>query len=121
MRRLGTSGSKLLRGSVLLIETTGRRTGKRRRTPVVYWEEGRSFFVGAGAAGMTRVDWVANLRAEPRAVVWVGRKPVDVVAHELEGAAYEHARDFAFQRWPNAVKYVARSGRPIPYFRLDRA
>src|SRR5438309_11812351 len=60
LRRLGTSGMKLLRRSDLLaLETTGRRTGRRRRVPLAYWvtDEG-SYMVGGGAAGMTRVDWV---------------------------------------------------------------
>jgi deazaflavin-dependent oxidoreductase (nitroreductase family) len=119
LRWLGTSGSKLVRRSVLLLETTGRRTGKRRRAPVVYWKEGDSFFVGGGAAGMSRVDWVANLNANPNAAVLVGRKRMPVVATRLKDKAYERARDYAFERWPYAVKYVRKSGRPIPYFRLD--
>ena len=121
LRWFGTSGSKLVRRSILLLETTGRRSGRTHRTPVVFWKEGESFFVGGGAAGMTRVDWLANLYADPRAIVRVGRKSTPVVAHKLAGAEYERAKTYAFERWPHATKYVARSGRPIPYFRLDPA
>ncbi len=120
LRRLGTSGSNIWRrGAVLLLETTGRQTGRRRRAPVVYWKEGESFFVGGGAAGMTRVDWVANLRADQRAAVWIRRERISVVACLLTGEAEERARATAFAKWPNAPKYEARSGRRIPYFRLD--
>jgi deazaflavin-dependent oxidoreductase (nitroreductase family) len=119
LRWLGTSGGKLVRRSVLLLETTGRRTGKRRWAPVVYWKEDDSYFIGGGAAGMSRVDWIANLNADPNAAVWIRRKRIPVVAHRLKGKAYKRAREYAFERWPHAVKYVRRSGRPIPYFRLD--
>lgn len=120
LRLLGTSGMALLtRRSILLLETTGRRTGQQRRTPVAYWEEpGGDLIIGGGAAGMTRVDWVANLRAHPDAAVWARRRRIPVSARELTGDEYERVRERAFERWPNAPKYETRSGRRIPYFRL---
>ena len=122
VRYLGTSILALfLRTPVLLIETIGRRSGRTRRTPVAYWAEGDVLFVGGGAAGMTRVDWVANIRANPHAAVWVRRQRRDVVARELAGAEEEAARAYAFKRWPNAAKYEQRSGRRVPYFRLEGA
>jgi deazaflavin-dependent oxidoreductase (nitroreductase family) len=121
LRHLGTSGMSILgRNRMLVIETTGRKTGKIRRTPVAYWQDGDALFVGGGAAGMTRVDWLANVRARPRCAVWVKRERIDVVATELEGAEYEAARAYAFERWPFTKKYEAMSGRRVPYFRLDR-
>jgi deazaflavin-dependent oxidoreductase (nitroreductase family) len=120
LRRLGTSGMTLLRRTpVLVIESTGRRTGRPRATPVAYWTgaEG-SFFVGGGAGGMTRVDWVANLRADPRATVVVRRQRVGVRAEELTGDAYEEARTHAISLWPGVPKYERRSGRRVPYFQL---
>ena len=55
----------LNRGAILVIESTGRRTGRRRFTPVAFWEtDDGSYVVGGGAAGKTATpDWVANLRA----------------------------------------------------------
>ncbi len=67
---------------------------------------------------MTRVDWVANLRALPRAHVWIGRRRIPVLARELVGEEYERVRREAFERWSDAPTYERRSGRPIPYFRL---
>jgi deazaflavin-dependent oxidoreductase (nitroreductase family) len=119
VRWLGTSVLALmLRSSVLLLETTGRRTGRRHRSPVMYWQDGGKLFIGGGAGGMTRVDWVANVRANPAVAAWVKRKRLRVVVHELKGEEYATAREQAFARWPKAAKYE-RSGRPIPYFRLD--
>lgn len=69
---------------------------------------------------MSRVDWVANLRAQPRAWVWIRRRRIPVAAHELTGDEYERAREEALEHWPDAPKYETRSGRTIPYFRLTR-
>ena len=67
---------------------------------------------------MTRVDWVANVRSDPRAVVWVSRRRRPAIVHELRGSDYTVARSQAFERWPRATKYE-QSGRPIPYFRVE--
>jgi deazaflavin-dependent oxidoreductase (nitroreductase family) len=119
VRWSGTSGVALLRRTpVLVLETTGRRTGRQRRTPVAYWQDDDVYFVGGGAAGMTRVDWVANLRAQDTAIVWVRRRRIAVKCEELAGGDEERARREAFARWPNAPSYERKSGRRIPYFRL---
>jgi deazaflavin-dependent oxidoreductase (nitroreductase family) len=121
LRWLGTSGMSILgRKRLVLIETTGRKTGKRRRTPVAHWREGGdAIFIGGGAAGMSRVDWIANVRAQPACAVWIKRKRIPVVATELSGAEYDAARAYALERWPFTAKYEAMSGRRVPYFRLD--
>jgi deazaflavin-dependent oxidoreductase (nitroreductase family) len=121
LRRFGISGMTVLRRTnVLVIETTGRRTGRRRSTPVAYWmwDDG-NYYVGGGAAGMTTVpDWVANLRANPAAAVIVKRRRVTVHAEELTGDAYDKARSHAVELWPVVPKYERMSGRRVPYFRL---
>ncbi|WP_345430383.1 nitroreductase/quinone reductase family protein [Actinoallomurus vinaceus] len=121
LRRLGFSWIALIgRTHVLVLETTGRTTGRLRHTPVVYRRgaEGR-LYVGGGAAGMTRVDWVANLRANPVAAVWMRRRRHPVIAHELTGEAYERERQESLALWPRSARYERMSGRRIPYFRLD--
>ena len=119
VRITGTCLLGLVRRSpVLVLETTGRRSGKRRRAVVIYWSRDGAYFVGGGAAGMTRVDWVANVRAQPRIAVWVKRRRVEVVAAELVGAEAERARSYAFGRW-RSDKYERSSGRRTPFFRLE--
>ena len=121
LRHFGTSGMSILgRNRMLVVETTGRKTGRRRRTPVAYWQDGDAIFIGGGAAGMSRVDWLANIRAQPLCAVWLKRERLEVVATELQGAEYDKAREYAFARWPFTTKYEAMSGRRVPYFRLDR-
>jgi deazaflavin-dependent oxidoreductase (nitroreductase family) len=121
LRRLGLSPMALLnRGRVLVIETTGRRTGRRRFTPVGYWQDGEgAFFVGGGAAGQTRLpDWVANLRAKATTAVWIRRRRIPVLAHELIDDERDRAQREAARIWPGVPRYERKSGRVIPYFRL---
>jgi len=121
LRKLGTSPMALLNpGKVLVIETTGRRSGRQRFTPVGYWQEpGGAYVVGGGAAGKTRTpDWVANLRASPQVALWIGRRRIRVLAHELTDDERDAAQQQAAQIWPGIDRYEKRSGRVIPYFRL---
>lgn len=119
LRRFGTSGMALLRRSPLLVmETVGRRTGRRRAAPVAYWQSDGAFYVGGGAAGMTRVDWVANVRANRTASIIVRRTRISVRVNELTGEEYDAARAHALELWPGVPRYERMSGRRVPYFRL---
>lgn len=111
--------SLLNRGEVMVIETTGRRSGRRRFAPVGYWKDGPAYFVGGGAAGMSTVpDWVRNLRRNERAAAWIRRSRIEVVAHELTGVERDAAQQKATETWPGVPRYEKKSGRAIPYFRL---
>ena len=71
---------------VLLLETIGRRTGRRRTTPMQYLADGDTFLVVASNAGAARPPaWYLNLRANPHARAEVGPRTVDVRAHESTG------------------------------------
>jgi deazaflavin-dependent oxidoreductase (nitroreductase family) len=119
VRHLGVSGISLLRCTpVLVLETTGRRTGRRRRAAVAYWTDGDVVLIGGGAAGMSRVDWVANLRSQQDCVAYVRRRGTCVRARELTGDEYCNARAEALRRWPHTSRYEEKSGRKIPYFSL---
>lgn len=65
---------------VLLLTTTGRKTGKPRQTPLEYMydPEKDRYRVAAGWGGNT--DWFLNLKANPKAHVQVGRREFDAVA-----------------------------------------
>ncbi len=120
LRRFGVSVMTALNpGSVMVLETTGRRTGKRRFTPVGYLEEGGAYVIGGGAAGMSVVpDWVKNLRNDPIAAAWIQRSRVPVRAEELQGVERERAQEEATKIWAGVPRYEMKSGRVIPYFRL---
>ena len=120
LRRFGTSAFRIAgRLPVLLLETTGRRTGKLRRTPVVFWHLDGALYFGGGAAGMTKVDWVANVRANPDVYIWIDRKRTPVRVIELHGVDRESAKAEILRRRPSVERYELRSGRRTPFFRAD--
>jgi deazaflavin-dependent oxidoreductase (nitroreductase family) len=123
VRRFGGSVLSLaFRTPVLLLHTTGRTTGAERTTTLAHHEDADgSLLIVGGAGGQVRIpDWVANLRAAPRAAVTLDRRRVEVTAHELGG----DERATVWQRltavWPRIDAYERRAGRPVPVFRLTR-
>ena len=71
---------------VLLLQTTGRRSGRTRTTPVQYLADGDTFVVVASNAGAPRPPaWYLNLRANPHARIRVGGRNIDVRAQEAAG------------------------------------
>jgi F420H(2)-dependent quinone reductase len=123
VRRFGASVVSLVaRTPVLVLETTGRRSGIERSTPLAFHldDEGRFLLVG-GASGQARVpDWVANLRAEPDAAIVVDRVRVEVRAQELAGDERRAAWTTLAPVWPRIDAYERRASRPVPVFRLTR-
>jgi deazaflavin-dependent oxidoreductase (nitroreductase family) len=104
---------------VLLLQTTGRRTGRTHTTPVQYLADDDSFVVVASNAGAARPPaWFLNLRADPRAQIDTGGRRVDVRAQEAIGPD----RAELWQRLTNANRYLERAarkaGRELPIIAL---
>lgn len=114
--RFGRSGlSVLFRRRVLVLHTTGRRSGRERRTPLAYQEVDGAYVVVGGAGGQTAVpDWVLNVRADPAVRLTVDRRSCDAVATELHGAERQAMWDRLLPEMPLIAKYERRAGRPIP-------
>ena len=94
---------------ILLLTTTGRKTGKLRHTPLeyVYDKENDRYRIAAGWGGKT--DWYRNVRVNPHVHVQVGRRSFDTeaqIASDEEVAQYmmdvtrRHPRmDKVWNRW----------------------
>jgi deazaflavin-dependent oxidoreductase (nitroreductase family) len=82
----GRIGGKVGRAPVLLLTTTGRKSGEPRTAPVVYLADGEKMVVINTNAGNARVPaWSLNLKANPEAKVELGRKRIAVRARIAEG------------------------------------
>jgi deazaflavin-dependent oxidoreductase (nitroreductase family) len=110
------------RPPVLLLETTGRRSGERRTTPLIYLTDGRDMIVIAANAGHPQHPaWWLNLTADPRATVQRGGERRDVVATEVEGARrVELWRRFAAM-YAGLEAYQAQATRRFPVVALTPA
>lgn len=82
----GRVGGKLGKAPILLLTTTGRKSGQARTAPVLYLADGDRFVVINTNAGNAKTPaWSLNLRANPEAEVEVGRRKVKVRARLAEG------------------------------------
>jgi deazaflavin-dependent oxidoreductase (nitroreductase family) len=106
---------------VLLLTTTGVRSGQPRLTPLVYFPlNGAMVVVGSRGGAPKHPAWVHNLRAHPAARVEAGMESFEVTAKELHG---EH-RDVVFNEIislaPGFGAYQSKTNRIIPLFELNR-
>jgi deazaflavin-dependent oxidoreductase (nitroreductase family) len=118
----GVVGGPFEGASLLLLATTGARSGEARVTPVVYRSEGERLFVFASKAGApTNPDWYHNLVAHPRVTVEVGTETVPMVATVLDEE--ERSRVYAAHAAlnPGFAEYQAATDRVIPVVALDRS
>jgi deazaflavin-dependent oxidoreductase (nitroreductase family) len=82
----GRIGGRVGRAPVLLLTTTGRRSGQQRTAPVVYLADGENAVVINTNAGNAKVPaWSLNLEANPEAEVERGRRRYPVRARIAEG------------------------------------
>jgi deazaflavin-dependent oxidoreductase (nitroreductase family) len=82
----GRVAGKVGRAPVLLLTTTGRKSGEPRTAPVVYLEDAGRYVVIDTNAGNTRIPaWSLNLDAHPEAEVEIGRRKLAVRARPAEG------------------------------------
>ncbi len=82
----GRVGGKVGKAPVLLLTTTGRKSGQSRTAPVVYLADGERLVVIGSNAGHSKTPaWSLNLKANPDAEVEVGRRRTKVRARVAEG------------------------------------
>jgi deazaflavin-dependent oxidoreductase (nitroreductase family) len=110
---------------LLLLETTGRRTGQPRVTPLIYVSQGTDFVVaGSNWGQQPQPAWALNLLAAPEAAVSVHGTRVAVTARVLHGEERAAAWSLLLEVWPAYDEYVRRvrttSDREIMVFRLER-
>lgn len=91
----GRIGGKVGGGPVLLLTTTGRKSGQPRTAPVLYLADGdRYVVINTNAGNQKTPAWSLNLKADPDAEVEIGRRRVEVRARIAE----EEERDDLWRR-----------------------
>jgi deazaflavin-dependent oxidoreductase (nitroreductase family) len=100
---------------ILLLTTTGRRSGQPRTTPLIFARDGNDYLVVASMGGAPQhPKWYLNLEAHPQVEIQVKGDHVAVTARTA--AADEKARVWQIVRepWPNYDVYQSRTDRDIP-------
>ena len=99
---------------VLLLTTTGRRSGKPHTVPVVYLTDDEDYLIAPGV--VPRPDWYLNLKANPLAEIQIGAQIIPVEAEELTGST----RTQLWATVPDYWKAYQRSaGITLPLMRLQ--
>jgi len=111
----GLVGGNLLGARVLLLTTTGRKSGKRHTTPLTYLEDGENLVIIASNGGAdTDPNWWSNLKANPQSLVQVGAQHKELLAEAATGAERERLWSAVTARYPVYRRYAVATKREIP-------
>jgi deazaflavin-dependent oxidoreductase (nitroreductase family) len=117
----GRVGGNFEGAPLLLLHSTGARTGEERVNPMMYQAVGDSFAVFASKAGAdTNPDWFHNLKANPEATIEVGTETLEVTARVLDDEERAPIWEEQKRRYPGFADYEAKTDRVIPVVMLDR-
>jgi deazaflavin-dependent oxidoreductase (nitroreductase family) len=98
----------------LLLTTIGKRTGKARRTPLIYGRDGERYLVVASKGGSDEPpQWYTNLSANPRVRLQVGADRFDATAHTASAAEKARLWPVMTAIWPDYDAYQTRTSRDI--------
>jgi deazaflavin-dependent oxidoreductase (nitroreductase family) len=116
----GRIGGRVGRAPVLLLTTTGRKSGQQRTAPVLYMRDGdRLVVIGSNAGNAKPPAWALNLRANGDASVEVGADRRDVRARVAEGEERAELWRRMNEQYGGFEDYRARTSRDIALFVLE--
>jgi deazaflavin-dependent oxidoreductase (nitroreductase family) len=116
----GRIGSRIWGLEIVLLTTTGRRSGRARTVPLCSLRVGESFVVIASYGGLDRSpSWWLNLQREPKATLRLGRTTREVVAREATQGERERLWAQVTERAPGYLDYQRRTTRRIPVVLLE--
>ncbi len=116
----GRVGGRMVGSPVLLLVTTGRKTGRTRTTPLLYLRDrDRHVIVASNGGAAKHPVWWLNLQAYPEATVEVGGRKVRVRATEAQGGEKARLWEALVRMYPSYEDYQKRTDREIPVVLLE--
>jgi F420H(2)-dependent quinone reductase len=110
-RRTGGRLSLTGRAPVLLLTTTGRRTGKARTVPLLYLRDGDRLVICNVNPGFERPNpWILNLGAEPHAQVQIGHSTTSVRARPASARELDRYWPQLTKMWPAYHAFYDKAG-----------
>jgi deazaflavin-dependent oxidoreductase (nitroreductase family) len=117
----GKVGGPFHGATLLLLHTTGAKSGKERVNPVMYFDsDGKILIVGSYAGADVDPAWVHNLRANPRARIEIGTDAYDVEVRQLSRDERDAAYPRIVETAPGFGGYQEKTDRVIPVFELKK-
>lgn len=117
----GTTEGLLVRDRpIILVTTTGAKSGKKRYVPVMRVEHGGSYAMVASKGGMPEHPaWYHNVLAHPEVSVQDGTSTRTFVAREIQGEERAQWWDRSVAAFPPYARYQEKTSRTIPVFLLE--
>jgi F420H(2)-dependent quinone reductase len=113
------TGGKLFgrmgKSPILLLNTVGRRSGKKRTSPLLYVMDGDDFVIIASKGGASaHPAWYLNLMANPEATVEIEDREVWVRAEEADSEEKSRLWQKMVEMYPAYDAYQEKTEREIP-------
>jgi len=100
-------------GFILLLTTTGRRSGLKRVTPLQYEKIGADYYLGA-ARGLN-ADWVRNIQINPQVEICVGAKQIQGTAEIVtDPSRFADFIEIRLQRHPRMIGFIMEKAHGLP-------
>lgn len=98
---------------ILLLTTTGRKSGMKRVTPLQYERIGNDYYLGA-ARGL-KADWVRNISSDPQVEIRVGGKHIQGVAEVVTDASkFADFLEVRLERHPKLIGLIMQKAHGLP-------
>lgn len=116
----GRIGGKMAGLPVLLLTTTGRKSGAQRTVPLCYLEDGSAYvLIGSKGGAPRHPAWYLNLEADPEVEVQIGREHQRRRARRARQEEAGRLWPVILARSPGYGKYRAKTTREIPLVLLE--
>lgn len=116
----GKVGGPFAGATMLLLHTTGAKSGRERVNPLVSLPVDGAYAIFASKGGApTNPDWYYNLLAHPDVTIEVGTETVPVVARVAQGEERERIWTEQKRRSPGFAEYEKATSRTIPVIILE--
>jgi proline iminopeptidase len=107
--------------TILLLTTTGRRSGNRTTTPLIYGLDGDTPVIVASKGGAPEhPGWFENLSKTPEVEVQIKGDRFRARARVAEGEERERLWELMNEIWPHYDEYATKTDREIPVVVLER-
>lgn len=107
--------------TLLLLTTTGAKSGEKRVTPLVYTTDGDKYVIIASKAGApTHPDWFYNIKANDNVEVEIGEEKFKAKAVITDEATRKELYSKHAAEYPNFLEYQEKTDRVIPVITLER-
>jgi deazaflavin-dependent oxidoreductase (nitroreductase family) len=117
----GKVGGPFEGAPLLLLHTTGAKSGQERINPMMYDTIGDGFAVFASKGGApTNPDWFRNLVANPHVTAEIGTETLELTARVADDATRAPIWDAWKRKYTGFADYESKTSRQIPVVLLDR-